>query len=195
VLECLLRMWVDGPHRQPADVAASVRVRCADMAAHNVAEHALAQGRMLERGALHRLGDVTAPVLLLIGDADSTDIFAVTERALREVPGARRTGIPGAGHMLNLEQPDACHSAARMETTAGRTGSAQIGDNAALQIATLFGLGVDDVLRDVRQLATWTEPLDDLYVAFHQRPGWGLRAALAYLLSLRFAMHHQLSQS
>ncbi|WP_327001409.1 alpha/beta hydrolase [Dactylosporangium sp. NBC_01737] len=111
VVEAFLRAWVDGPHRQPADVAASVRVRCADMAAHNVAEHATAQGRMLGRDALHRLGEVTAPVLLLIGDADSTDIVAVTERALREVPGARRTGIPGAGHMLNLEQPDAYDAA------------------------------------------------------------------------------------
>ncbi|MEV4514773.1 alpha/beta fold hydrolase [Dactylosporangium sp. NPDC049525] len=111
VVEAFLRAWVDGPHRRPEDVAAAVRVRCADMAAHNVTEHAGARGRMLERDALHRLGEVRAPVLLLVGDADSADIEQVTLRALAEVPDARRIEIPGAGHMLNLEQPDAVNAA------------------------------------------------------------------------------------
>ncbi len=110
-VEAFLRSWVDGPHRQPDEVPASVRVRCADMAANNVALHATAQGRMLERDAVQRLGDVTAPTLLLVGDADSVDIESVTERALREVPQARRVEIPGAGHMVNLEQPDAFNAA------------------------------------------------------------------------------------
>ncbi|GAA3243590.1 alpha/beta fold hydrolase [Dactylosporangium siamense] len=106
-VEAFLRAWVDGPHRRPEDVAASVRVRCADMAANNATRHATAQGRMLERDALHRLGEVTAPTLLVIGDTDSSDIVDVTQRAVRDVPGARRVEIPGAGHMINLEQPDA----------------------------------------------------------------------------------------
>jgi pimeloyl-ACP methyl ester carboxylesterase len=110
-VEAFLRAWVDGPHRQPGDVPASVRVRCADMAANNVAQHATAQGRMLERDAVHRLGEVTAPTLLLLGDADSADIVAVTQRAAREIPGARQVDIPAAGHMLNLEQPDAFNAA------------------------------------------------------------------------------------
>jgi 3-oxoadipate enol-lactonase len=110
-VEAFLWAWVDGPHRQPDQVAASVRVRCADMAAGNVALHAVAQGRMLERDALHRLAEVTAPVLLLTGDADATDIASVTRRAVREIPGARQTVIPGAGHMVNLEQPDAYNAA------------------------------------------------------------------------------------
>ncbi|GAB3839740.1 alpha/beta fold hydrolase [Dactylosporangium cerinum] len=110
-VEAFLRAWVDGPHRTPQDVAASVRVRCADMAANNAALHATAQGRMLERDALHRLGEVTAPSLLVIGDADSSDIVDVTQRAVRDVAGARRVEIPGAGHMVNLEQPDAFNAA------------------------------------------------------------------------------------
>jgi pimeloyl-ACP methyl ester carboxylesterase len=111
VVEAFLRAWVDGPHRRPQDVAAAVRLRCADMAAHNVVEHATAHRGMLERDALHRLGEVSAPTLLLIGDADSTDIVQVTQRALREVPDARLVEIPGAGHILNLEQPDAVNAA------------------------------------------------------------------------------------
>ncbi|MET7424958.1 alpha/beta fold hydrolase [Dactylosporangium sp. NPDC005555] len=106
-VEAFLRAWVDGPRRAPRDVPASVRVRCADMAAGNLRLHAAGQGRMLERDAIGRLAGITAPALVMVGGHDSADIKDAAARVTR----AALVDVPAAGHMLNLEQPDAVHRA------------------------------------------------------------------------------------
>jgi hypothetical protein len=72
---------------------------------------------------------------------------------------------------------------------------APIDDVAATQIGNLFGLTVAEVMRDARQIAAWTDPLDDLFVWLQHNRGWNARGALAYLLSVRFALHHKTGQS
>jgi len=47
------------------------------------------------------------PVDVVLGDLDSTDILAAGERIGADAPDSRIHRIAGAGHSLNLDQPDA----------------------------------------------------------------------------------------
>jgi hypothetical protein len=64
-----------------------------------------------------------------------------------------------------------------------------ISDSAARQIANGFMVSVADVVLDAERVAGWNAPADDLLVWLARRHGWPARGALAYLLSLRNALH------
>ncbi|MFI1616049.1 alpha/beta fold hydrolase [Streptomyces lydicus] len=104
-VEHFLRMWVDGPHREPSAVHPGFRERMRASALANVEVHAegLGGGMPLEVGAADRLGEIRVPTVVFDGDLDSTDISANAHAIALTVPGARRVRIPGAGHMVNLE--------------------------------------------------------------------------------------------
>jgi 3-oxoadipate enol-lactonase len=104
-IEEFARQWVDGPHRAPADVDPAIRARCLTMATETVAGHPTWLPPR-EVGAADRLGELRVPVLTMVGDLDSADIVRVVDR-LALLPGARRVVVPGAGHMINLERPEA----------------------------------------------------------------------------------------
>jgi 3-oxoadipate enol-lactonase len=109
--ELNMRMWVDGPRREAADVDPLVRAAVAVM-----------QRRALELQAPHweqieedmlvpdvatRLGEVEAPTLVLVGDEDVGDMQLIARRLTAEIPVARVASIPGAAHLPSLEQPAA----------------------------------------------------------------------------------------
>ncbi|WP_395371579.1 alpha/beta fold hydrolase [Streptomyces tubercidicus] len=104
-VEHFLRMWVDGPHREPSAVHPGFRERMRASAAANVEVHAedTGTGMPLEAGAADRLGEVRVPTVVFDGDLDSQDISANAHAIALAVPGARRVRIPGAAHMVNLE--------------------------------------------------------------------------------------------
>ncbi|MFE6742109.1 alpha/beta fold hydrolase [Streptomyces tubercidicus] len=104
-VEHFLRMWVDGPHREPSAVHPGFRERMRASAAANVEVHAedAGTGMPLEAGAADRLGEVRVPTVVFDGDLDSRDISANAHAITLAVPGARRVRIPGAAHMVNLE--------------------------------------------------------------------------------------------
>ncbi len=45
------------------------------------------------------------PTLVIVGSLDNPDIHRIVDRLVRDVPGARRILIEGAGHMVNMEEP------------------------------------------------------------------------------------------
>jgi pimeloyl-ACP methyl ester carboxylesterase len=104
VLECVLRLWVDGPHRAPAEVDPAVRQRSRDMLVDNFSQGHAAPDPGAELGAIARVPEIGTRALVVTGDLDSTDIFAVADLLAREAPHARRVRVPGAAHMVNLEQ-------------------------------------------------------------------------------------------
>jgi pimeloyl-ACP methyl ester carboxylesterase len=53
------------------------------------------------------LSGIRVPVLCLAGEADQTAPAKVMERMAARIPGARFASLPGAGHLPNLETPDA----------------------------------------------------------------------------------------
>ncbi|MFI9046277.1 alpha/beta fold hydrolase [Streptomyces sp. NPDC053427] len=104
-VEHFLRMWVDGPHRRPSDVHPGLRERMRASAAATVEVHAdgVGVGMPREVGAADRLSEIRVPTVVFDGDLDSTDISANAHAITLAVPGARRVRIPGAAHMVNLE--------------------------------------------------------------------------------------------
>jgi hypothetical protein len=59
----------------------------------------------------------------------------------------------------------------------------------AREIASCFKLSVRDIVLDAQAVSGWDRPADDLLVSLEHRHEWTARAALAYLLSLRHALH------
>ena len=59
----------------------------------------------------HRLHRVTAPALLVRGDADGVVSDAYLQAYAKLLPNARTATISGAGHLPHLEQPQAVHAA------------------------------------------------------------------------------------
>ncbi|MEU7432683.1 alpha/beta fold hydrolase [Streptomyces sioyaensis] len=104
-IEHFLRMWVDGPHREPSAVHPGFRERMRASAEANVEVHGegTAAGMPLEVGAAGRLGEIRVPTVVFDGDLDGRDISANAHAIALSVPGARRIRIPGAAHMVNLE--------------------------------------------------------------------------------------------
>jgi pimeloyl-ACP methyl ester carboxylesterase len=107
---------VDGPHRSPYEVDPAVRERCRT-AARKAAAKLGGEGRIREVGAAGRFGELTMPVDVVLGDLDSTDILAAGERIAAEAPDGRVHRVAGAGHSLNLDQPDAFAAVLRTVTT------------------------------------------------------------------------------
>jgi pimeloyl-ACP methyl ester carboxylesterase len=54
-----------------------------------------------------RGGEVAAPTLVLRGEHDIDDIVDNCERIARDIPGAASMVLAGAGHMANMDAPDA----------------------------------------------------------------------------------------
>ncbi len=60
-----------------------------------------------------RLGEVSAPTLVLVGDRDEETPLSYAEALAHGIPGATLQVVPGAGHISNLEAPDAVNAALR----------------------------------------------------------------------------------
>lgn len=106
-LECALRMWVDGPHRTPAETPPDIRARCRDMFVDTVTRHGQTGHTMAtELNAISRPAKLHAPILLPIGDLDSSDIHDVVDLIAQNAPHATKAVLPGAGHNVNLERPE-----------------------------------------------------------------------------------------
>lgn len=56
--------------------------------------------------AAGHLRELKAPILLLVGGADTPFILDVARAITSEAPNVRRVDLPGIGHMINLEAPD-----------------------------------------------------------------------------------------
>lgn len=107
-VEHFLRMWVDGPYREPSQVSPELRERMRASASANVVRHArgLGAGTPREVGAAGRLAAIGVPTLVLDGELDSSDISSNAQTITQTVPGARRQRFTSAAHMVNLESKE-----------------------------------------------------------------------------------------
>jgi pimeloyl-ACP methyl ester carboxylesterase len=62
---------------------------------------------LVTHDTLDRLRDVQAPTLVVVGADDEETPSSYAEAIADRVPGARLAVVPGAGHLLNAEAPDA----------------------------------------------------------------------------------------
>jgi len=103
VAESFQRCWTDGPHRAPGDVDPEVREKVR-MMARNGLEHAM-EGRLIDPPATERLGELTLPMLMVVGELDMPGILDIADKVVAANPNAELVKIPDAAHMVNMEQP------------------------------------------------------------------------------------------
>ena len=105
--ELNLRLWVDGPQRRPEEVDPRVRERVRQMQMDTFRKEIPddIEEIDLDPPAAVRLGELTMPVQVLVGELDLEEKVALARRLALEVPDGRLTIIPRAAHMLNMEQP------------------------------------------------------------------------------------------
>jgi pimeloyl-ACP methyl ester carboxylesterase len=56
--------------------------------------------------ALPRLGEITVPTLIVVGELDIADVHAASGALEAGIPGATRVVLTGSGHLPHLEVPD-----------------------------------------------------------------------------------------
>jgi pimeloyl-ACP methyl ester carboxylesterase len=102
-------LWLGLPLFAPARANPEVGARLKQMVDDYSGWHFVNQNpeRAVAPPAVGRLGAVRAPTLVLVGERDLPDFQRMAERLERDVPGARRATVAGAGHMANMEAPEA----------------------------------------------------------------------------------------
>lgn len=106
--ELNLALWVDGPRRGSEQVNPRVRQRVGEM------QLAIFQMEIpddideveLAPPAIGRLAELAMPVQVLVGDLDLEEKLDLADQLRDEVPHCEKVVIPGAAHMLNMEQPE-----------------------------------------------------------------------------------------
>jgi pimeloyl-ACP methyl ester carboxylesterase len=99
----MVRSWLVGPRREPADVPSELRERVHEMAR---------RGFELQHGVDASLAPVeldlsriAAPVLVVRGELDWPDVDRAAQRFVRELPSAREAVLDGVAHLPTLERP------------------------------------------------------------------------------------------
>ena len=109
VAEQRIPMLLAPDRREDLALLAVVRRMAADTGAQTFLRQQRAiMGRIDSRP---RLKEITAPALILWGDADGITTLAQQEEMAAGIPGARFVTMAGAGHLLTLEQPEAVNAA------------------------------------------------------------------------------------
>ena len=109
-VEINLRMWVDGPSRSPDEVDPEMRRKIAEMQGRAIelwreagedGEH-----RALVEDVGDRLGEISVPTLILVGELDRPEMHEIAERLEAEIPNSRRETIAGTAHVPNMERAE-----------------------------------------------------------------------------------------
>ena len=100
------RYWADGPG-QPEDRVPDVRAKVHDWVLQTyLAEKEEGQPQPLDPPAVGRLGELRAPLLVMVGTFDDPGTQESMRHLAAAVPGARLEVFDGVAHMINLEQPE-----------------------------------------------------------------------------------------
>ena len=59
----------------------------------------------LDPPPIERLGEITAPTLVMAGERDIPDCLRIADLLERRIPGAKMAIMPGVGHACNMEDP------------------------------------------------------------------------------------------
>jgi 3-oxoadipate enol-lactonase len=102
-----VRTWLDGPTRDAADVEDTLRRRVFEMQRQALEyENEAAEGGWLTPSRRKRLGDVTAPTLVLAGELDQPGFVAIGHVLATDIPGASFALLPGVAHLPPMEDPE-----------------------------------------------------------------------------------------
>lgn len=107
--ELEVQIWVDGPTRTPEQVDPAVRerVREMDLVALMNEKAGQANPTWVEPPAVNRLGEITAPALVIYGDLDQSGSVSAAPFMAATLPNARLVVIEGTAHVPMMEKPEA----------------------------------------------------------------------------------------
>lgn len=105
-----VRLWVDGPFRQPEQVSSFVRQRAAEMNGVAVENGTwiIADSNPLNPlspPASRRLAEIDVPALILAGSLDDPEILRAADMLANEIRGAKKVILPDSAHVPNMEKP------------------------------------------------------------------------------------------
>lgn len=105
--EAEARIWLDGPRRERGHVAGRLRELFLDMNGRSMSsDFENAPRNELDPPAVHRLYEITASTLVVVGDEDVPPVLDTVDLLMASIKGARKTVIHDAAHLPNLEHPD-----------------------------------------------------------------------------------------
>ena len=107
-VEANLSCWVDGPRRHPDHVDPKLRGLVGRMqrrAFEVTCDWDDVEEKELQPPALDRLGEISVPVLVLVGGLDLDTVHDAAGRVVAGIAGARRVNWPHVGHLPSLERP------------------------------------------------------------------------------------------
>jgi pimeloyl-ACP methyl ester carboxylesterase len=110
LLELEMDLWVVGPGRTRDAIDPALRQAVETMERANLEREFAGEEGTFERldpPATGRLGEIQAPTLVIVGDADTPNTIANAETLAAEIPGARKVVLPNVAHMVPMEAPDA----------------------------------------------------------------------------------------
>jgi pimeloyl-ACP methyl ester carboxylesterase len=109
------QLWLGHPALAPAReqpaVAARVKAMIDDYSGWHLTHRSTE--RPVEPPATSRLERITTPVLVMVGGRDLGEFHRIAERVAAGVPHATRVTLPAAGHLANMETPEAVTGALR----------------------------------------------------------------------------------
>lgn len=101
-----MHLWLDGPRRPRGYVKQPLRDLFLDMNGGNFSsDFEKAPMDNPDPPAIERLQEITAPILVVVGDEDAPMVFDAAELLMEKVPHAKKAVIHDAAHLPNLEHP------------------------------------------------------------------------------------------
>jgi pimeloyl-ACP methyl ester carboxylesterase len=111
VSELQMRLWIDGPTRQPEQANPDVRQRAAAMNRIPVERGTFFTADLqpvdsLDPPAISRLDDVHVPALIMAGALDYPTTIRAADILAEGIPDARKHLFAHSAHLPNMEEPD-----------------------------------------------------------------------------------------
>ncbi len=102
-----MKLFLAGPRRPLESVDERLRALFLDMNATSMgSDFDSAPTDDLDPPAVERLGEISAPTLVVVGDEDVAPVLDATELLMEQVRSARKAVIQDAAHLPNLEHPE-----------------------------------------------------------------------------------------
>jgi pimeloyl-ACP methyl ester carboxylesterase len=108
-----VRLFVDGPGREPAAERAAVRTAVAEMSRLNYQQQRDTPDFVKPEPAATRLSEIRCPVRVLVGEADTIGFRTMAQAIENACPQATLVTVPDAAHALTLEHPETVESELR----------------------------------------------------------------------------------
>lgn len=109
--DMLEKLLSPATHENQPDLAQTIRAMMARQSVQGIV--AALQGMAERPDSRPMLGDISVPTLVVVGADDTVTPIADAESMANAIPGSELVVISDAGHLSNLEQPEAFNQALR----------------------------------------------------------------------------------